>query len=148
MSRKTQPTAGIGERLRKLRELKGKTQEEAAREMGLVSGTVSRWEREVGSPQAEQLVVLARYYDVSLDHLILGTPSEPAVHLPELHQFLSTKLGHYAKKRGLVTMLRNLAYHEPITADIYRGIVKVFRDQEEAEQDAEGEADLPKKPAG
>jgi len=146
MSRKTQPSTGIGERLRALREAKGKTQEQAARELGLVSGTVSRWERELGSPQAEQLRALAQYYDVSLDHLILGTPSEPSVHSAELHRFLATKLGRYAQQRGLVKMLRSLAYDGPITADIYRDIVKVFRDREEAEQDAEIDPDLPKNP--
>jgi transcriptional regulator with XRE-family HTH domain len=147
MSRTAKPKTGFGLRLKKLRESRLLTQEQLAHELKFASGTVSRWERERGSPQAEQLVALCEYFSVTSDHLLLGAPEKPAVASDEFHKFLATAAGRYAKQRGLVNMLTHLKYDKPLTVELYRGIVNVFRAAEEAAHDEAQPDETPKTPS-
>jgi transcriptional regulator with XRE-family HTH domain len=144
-----QQRTGLGERLRKLREARGLTQPKLAQELDIAPGTVSRWERETGSPQAEQLLTLADYFDVSLDYLILGAADEDVpttVHSPQLHEFLTmTAAGRYAREHGLVRVLMHLP--QPASVDFYRQVTVAIRTLiEEAEADATPKTEQLKKP--
>lgn len=132
-SKKTE--TGLGGRLKKLRDQKKKTQEDIARDLKLAAGTFSRWEREASSPQAEQLLQLAEYFEVTLDHLLLGEVHEAPVHSAEFHRFLATSPGRWAQEHNLVKTLASIESEKPLTAEMYRAIVNVFRDAWEAEQD-------------
>lgn len=141
------PITGLGERLKKLRESRGKTQPQMAHDLKLAPGTVSRWEREVGEPQAGQLKMLAKYFDVSLDYLLFGEePQSPAVHSPQLHEFLTmTAAGRYAREHKLVGVLLNLP--QPASVDLYRQVTIAIRTLlEEANDDAEPQTEQLKKP--
>lgn len=129
MSRQAKPKTGLGERLKKLRAAAGMTQPQLAARLGeLAVGTVSRWERETGSPQAEQLVALSDLFDVSLDYLMFGDESTEAdVHSPELHKFLTmTAHGKYAREHKLVSMLLHVP-SQLATLDVYRQVTMAIR---------------------
>ena len=87
----TPPTAGptldavlsaVGPRLRSLRQEHRRTLQEIAAETGLTASTVSRLETGRLKPTLEQLLPLARTYQVPLDDLV-GAPEtgDPRVHL-------------------------------------------------------------------
>ena len=57
----------IASRLVKLRKEKGFSQEELADKLGISRQAVSKWERAEASPDTDNLILLARLYDVSLD---------------------------------------------------------------------------------
>ncbi len=62
----------FGERLRRLRERRGWTQEKLADELGCEQRVISRYERGLSLPQAAMLVGLASAFDVSIGKLLLG----------------------------------------------------------------------------
>ncbi len=61
----------LGKRLQSLREEKGKTQAEVAKELGLKSReTIKQWESWERQIKARDLIKLAKYYGVSADYLL------------------------------------------------------------------------------
>ena len=65
----------IADRLQKLRKENGYSQEELADKLGISRQAVSKWERAESSPDTDNLIVLARLYNVSLDELLYDTES-------------------------------------------------------------------------
>lgn len=60
----------IASRLARLRKEKGFSQEDLADKLGISRQAVSKWERAEASPDTDNLILLARLYDVSLDTLL------------------------------------------------------------------------------
>ena len=69
----------LGSRLRERRELKGKTQNEVADDLGISNVRLSRYESDERKPDPELLAKLADYYDTTVDYLVGRTddPSRP-----------------------------------------------------------------------
>ena len=61
----------IGENIKELRTSRGITQSELADNLFVTPQTVSRWENGQSYPDIEQLPLLAAYFDVTLDDLII-----------------------------------------------------------------------------
>ncbi|MGB9661248.1 MAG: helix-turn-helix domain-containing protein [Moorellaceae bacterium] len=66
----------LTERLRKLREQAGLTQEELAKLLGVERSTISRYESGNRDPSSEMLDRLAKFFNVSVDYL-LGRTDDP-----------------------------------------------------------------------
>lgn len=64
----------IANRLVELRRAHGYSQEELAGRLGVSRQAISKWERAESSPDTDNLIALARLYDISLDGLLLHTP--------------------------------------------------------------------------
>jgi len=60
----------IAERLARRRKEAGLSQEELAMKLGVSRQAVSKWERSESSPDTNNLIALAKLYDVSLDDLL------------------------------------------------------------------------------
>lgn len=60
----------IGEKIRKLRREKNRTQEEVAAHLNISFQSVSKWERGEGYPDITLLPALARYFSVTVDELM------------------------------------------------------------------------------
>lgn len=99
--------AGFGERVRVARERLKMKQEQLADLVGTDAGSVSRWERGRGYPQAPQLARLSHALGESIDYLVLGAPSQkgPAPMPPAFVDFLQTRSGRIAQERELVHTL-------------------------------------------
>lgn len=65
----------IANRLQKLRKENGYSQEELADKLGISRQAVSKWERAESSPDTDNLIVLAKLYNVSLDDLLKDNES-------------------------------------------------------------------------
>lgn len=63
-------TVEIAERLATLRRQHGYSQEELADKIGVSRQAVSKWERTESSPDTDNLIALAKLYNVSLDELL------------------------------------------------------------------------------
>lgn len=57
-------------RLRELRLEKGVSQIEIAKILNMSKMAISHWEKGNSEPSIEQLKVLARYFDVTIDYLV------------------------------------------------------------------------------
>lgn len=57
-------------RLRELRKEKGVSQLELAKLLNMSKMAISHWEKGNSEPSIEQLKVLARFFDVSIDYLV------------------------------------------------------------------------------
>lgn len=57
-------------RILELRKERGLSQREAAKIFGVSQGTFNNWENSNTQPSIEQLVSIARYFEVSVDYLI------------------------------------------------------------------------------
>lgn len=55
--------------LKNLRQERGIGQVELARELNLSKGTISLWENGLREPKLSNLVVIAKYFSVSIDYL-------------------------------------------------------------------------------
>mgnify|MGYP000019900443 CR=1 FL=1 len=58
------------ERLKELRFQKGLSQAQLAKETGLSQSAVAYWETGKRIPNAQAIIILARYFDVSTDYLL------------------------------------------------------------------------------
>ncbi len=75
----------IANRLVNLRKEKGLSQEQLAEKIGVSRQAVSKWERSEASPDTDNIILLARLYNISLDELlrteddipVAGTTEEP-----------------------------------------------------------------------
>ena len=65
-------TIETANRLYELRKEKGLSQEELAEKLGVSRQAVSKWERSEASPDTDNLIALAKIYNLSLDELIFG----------------------------------------------------------------------------
>ncbi|KSU30842.1 transcriptional regulator Cro/CI family [Lactococcus lactis subsp. lactis] len=65
----------FAERLKELRKGKGLTQQKVADSLNISQPNYRRWESGERSPSVETLIMLADYFDVSIDYL-LGRKSE------------------------------------------------------------------------
>ena len=63
-------TIELGNRLAQLRKEKGISQEELADKLGVSRQAVSKWERGEASPDTDNLIELAKIYNISLDELV------------------------------------------------------------------------------
>ena len=69
----------IANRLQKLRKENGYSQEELADKLGISRQAVSKWERAESSPDTDNLIILARLYNMSLDELLYDTESNEEI---------------------------------------------------------------------
>ena len=60
----------MGEKLRALRQQKGKKQREIAKICGMTRQAISNYERGVRTPDLETLQKLTRFYHIKMDELI------------------------------------------------------------------------------
>ena len=60
----------FAERLKELRLEKELGQETLAQELGLSHGIISLWENGLREPKLSNLVLLAKYFDVTMDYLV------------------------------------------------------------------------------
>jgi len=60
----------VGARLRELRKNRGLTLEELAETFGLKKNTVSQYENNVNEPSDKTKIMIAKYFNVSVDYLI------------------------------------------------------------------------------
>lgn len=72
----------IAERLQKFRKENGYSQEQLAEELGVSRQAVSKWERGEASPDTENLIALAKLYNLSLDDLLFEKPAAQATKPP------------------------------------------------------------------
>lgn len=66
----------IANKLLQLRKEKGLSQEQLAQKLGISRQAISKWERAEASPDTDNLIELARLYDISLDELLLHEPTK------------------------------------------------------------------------
>ena len=62
----------IGARLRELREAKGVSQSEVARDTSILQKSISSYENNHSFPPIDILTKIANYFDVSLDYIVFG----------------------------------------------------------------------------
>ncbi|WEK55773.1 MAG: helix-turn-helix transcriptional regulator [Candidatus Cohnella colombiensis] len=91
----------IGERLRALRLKRKLSQEEVARHIGITRSAYSHYEINNRQPVYETLIKLAAYFEVSLDHIIGGTPTGQLQSPPDIP--------NSQKTRELLDMLKPLS---------------------------------------
>lgn len=103
----------IGENIKYFRKLKGYSQEQLARKLGITQGSVSLWEKGKNGPDTKTAVKLAQIFGISIDQLFADEPRR------ELDAIRIT--------RNAIPVIGEIACGQPITA----------------EQNIEGYADLP-----
>ncbi|MDE6529306.1 MAG: helix-turn-helix domain-containing protein, partial [Lachnospiraceae bacterium] len=65
----------VGEKIKKIRKMAGMTQEELAEKMNVSRQTISKWEKEISSPDLESAIFLCDLFEISLDDLLKGGQS-------------------------------------------------------------------------
>jgi transcriptional regulator with XRE-family HTH domain len=67
----------FAQRVKELREQKGISQAELARDMDVTQSTVGNWEADVRRPTTKKMIQLAEYFSVSVDHLLGNETLDP-----------------------------------------------------------------------
>ena len=68
----------LGNRLQRLRQRQGLSQDALAEKLGVSRQAVSKWERDEAVPEVEKLLRLSELYGVSLDELVNGDATQSA----------------------------------------------------------------------
>ena len=68
----------IGERLKELRKLNNLSQEQVAKELNITRQAISKWETDKTMPDIENIILLSKLYNVSLES-IMGEESEKPI---------------------------------------------------------------------
>ena len=87
----------IANRLLELRKKNGYSQEELASKLGISRQSVSKWERAEASPDTDNLILLAKIYNVSLDEL-LGASSVDVEELRSNNEVVEENTQKFDKK--------------------------------------------------
>lgn len=66
----------FGRRLQQLRKSKNLSQEDFADIMDVSRQSISKWENDNAYPEMNKLIFMSKYFDVSLDNLVLGNQME------------------------------------------------------------------------
>lgn len=62
----------VGEKIKTIRKMAGMTQEELAEKMNVSRQTISKWEKEISSPDLESAIILCELFEISLDDFLKG----------------------------------------------------------------------------
>ena len=81
----------LSQNLKYLRERNGINQRDLSEAIGLSSGAVGNWENESRVPDIETIIKLAKFFDVTLDDLILKELRPPAPLYVKNLRYLRTK---------------------------------------------------------
>ncbi len=92
----------IANRLATLRKHSGLSQEQLADKLGLSRQAISKWERAESSPDTDNLIALAKLYQVSLDELL---KMDPEAADDELFARLSERAAQGEKAEGKAALL-------------------------------------------
>ncbi|MDE6868697.1 MAG: helix-turn-helix domain-containing protein [Clostridia bacterium] len=116
----------FAERLKELRNEKGKSQKEMANELTFSIPTLSHWECGYQEPSFKDLITLCRYFQVSTDYL-LGLTSDDGA---ELYSLPTVGVMHDGtalseKEKALLTAFKNLL---PETQDFILRTAQSFSD--------------------
>ena len=60
----------FGEKIKELRKMRGLTQPELAKELGVSNGMISNWENDVNEPGLSHIKNIAIFFDVSADFIV------------------------------------------------------------------------------
>lgn len=60
----------FGEKIKELRKMRGLTQPELAKELGVSNGMISNWENNVNEPGLSHIKNIAIFFDVSADFIV------------------------------------------------------------------------------
>lgn len=66
----------LGEKLLKLRKLKGLSQEEAADKLNVTRQTISKWETNQSTPDFDKLIPICKLYEIGTEELLTGNKKE------------------------------------------------------------------------
>jgi len=75
----------LGKRLKELRTLKKLNQSDLANMLGIERSTYGKYETGDSSPDYEKLLILADFFQVSIDHLLGRTTSSAPTHIQAAH---------------------------------------------------------------
>ncbi len=92
----------IANRLQELRKKNGYSQEELANKLGISRQAVSKWERAESSPDTDNLICLAKLYNVSLDSLLF---TEESIEDIKENQINEDNIDQMDKKTGFSVKL-------------------------------------------
>ena len=94
-------------RLKELREEKNLTQYEVARAIKTSQSNIGRWEKGLNEPAANYLILLADFFDVSIDYL-LGRSDEFKLQSPPTKKETSAKLTPDGSEKTFIDRLKVL----------------------------------------
>lgn len=60
----------LAERLKKLRELNDISQNALSKELNITRATINAWEMGISYPNAQSLILLSKYFNVTVDYLL------------------------------------------------------------------------------
>ena len=99
----------IANRLLQLRKERGLSQEDLADQLGISRQAVSKWERAEASPDTDNLICLAKLYNVSLDYLLQPEDSIETIKTEQIKkEEVKIVVDEDAKKPKVLNMLSGL----------------------------------------
>ena len=99
----------IANRLLQLRKERGLSQEDLADQLGISRQAVSKWERAEASPDTDNLICLAKLYNVSLDYLLQTEDSIETIKTEQIKkEEVKIVVDEDAKKPKVLNMLSGL----------------------------------------
>jgi len=90
----------FGEKLQRLRQKAGMSQDALAEKLNVSRQAVSRWERDETMPETDKVIVLADLFGVTTDYLLRQQPEKKNHSTGEQKKDWVDKLAYIAKTKG------------------------------------------------
>ena len=120
---------GIGKEIRRLREMRGVTQESLAQTLNVTAQTVSKWERGTSLPDVLMLPQIAIYFGVTIDQLFAMDPEQQMERIE--NRIYSNALFDEAEERQLEKQLGAFSETPEWTGKAHLLLTKLYNHQAE-----------------
>lgn len=121
----------IGNRIKRLRESKGESQEELAETLNIANReTIARWENGTREIKREHIILLAKHYNVTSDYLLGISPYKCEQEMSELQQEIKPIIENYNDMHEVIKALNNLTtyynYQNMKSPDFYKKLSEMI----------------------
>lgn len=107
--------SSMGTRIKELRKIKNISQEELANKLSVSRQTISKWESDIVSPDINNMEMISKFFEVSIDYIINGKENNTLTKQNNVWAILCFIIGSIAIIGTSILMIINKGENSPLS---------------------------------
>ena len=107
--------SSMGTRIKELRKIKNISQEELANKLSVSRQTISKWESDIVSPDINNMEMISKFFEVSIDYIINGKENNTLTKQHNVWAILCFIIGSIAIIGTSILMIINKGENSPLS---------------------------------